>query len=67
MDDHEQLAEQAEVEALDLERRSERVEQSIGEARETVERAASDAFVATPEPADEPDEGGAESDYPAKD
>jgi hypothetical protein len=66
MNEHEEIAEQGEREADDLEHRGEQLEEAIEGARAKAEEAAQDQFIATPAPKDV-DEGGEESDYPTKD
>jgi hypothetical protein len=63
--EHEQLAAEGEREADDLQRAGERLQERVDEARKAAETAAADPFIPTPA-GDEPDEGGEETDYPAK-
>jgi hypothetical protein len=71
MTEHEQLHEQREQEADDLERESERLGEHVAEARKANEKLESDDFVATPaddEPgADDEEDPPPEAEYPAKD
>ena len=63
--DHEQLADDGEREADDLERAGKHMDGRIDDAKQAVDRAAKDPFIPTPA-GEDPDEGEEESDYPAK-
>jgi hypothetical protein len=66
MDEHEELHEQRERQADELERESEKLGESVDRARSANEALESDELIATPS-ADEDDEPPPEAQYPAKD